>query len=635
MNKVKYAAIASAFSLAMLAGCSDTESGSFTKPGDTTEKPTETKVDVIAGCEEISDEDDKAEMQKAKESIVDIYSTFGDGDLTKAQELSATTKETVKAILKKYPGNCEAQLGYVATIVSDIANNKKINDLLDTIYARQGKPKASILSRNIEESSRISVDFSINSSDDIRNILVSDVQSAIASVIPSLDSAISYMTNIANDEEFTCSYTVNKRDVELDRGEFAPVLAALYVAKASLTAIVSINLNIDDNGRYDWIDSLDNIERTWNYSENAGIKHLVKLAGKDSKFTSIYDSWKKEYKNIPNLLDSAITYVQLGLEYGLEEAKNGLATQENDLYIVGDDEEADLSTADARKIIDSLDIIRTQLRTGFDIPYAEGKTIKFVPYKWFENTDGILKFLPYHEINDMSIWNTPDGGFYWSNDLEYQAYAQRYMQSYVAQSYNKFNPKAEYNEISGWNDDETSGTLHMDIYNPERVHAEIGYYADGCKIKFIVRNYEEGYSMNMTVGGDEPTTATDWTIPDATLPEGMCRVKDGKAEYAVAYVENEVPNILYFTDKNGKKTVTIQELVNGKLVDGKAKPYTAEEISSLVSFPDITLGGVFPDMTEKIFWDEIVPELFEDEDEEEEWDDDDEFYFDDDLLETL
>ena len=626
MNKVKYAAIASAFSLAMLAGCSDTESGSFTKPGDTTEKPTETKVDVIAGCEEISDEDDKAEMQKAKESIVDIYSTFGDGDLTKAQELSASTKETVKAILKKYPGNCEAQLGYVATIVSDIANNKKINDLLDTIYARQGKPKASILSRDIEESSRISVDFSINSSDDIRNILVSDVQSAIASVIPSLDSAISYMTNIANDEEFTCSYTVNKRDVELDRGEFAPVLAALYVAKASLTAIVSINLNIDDNGRYDWVDSLDNIERTWNYSENAGIKHLVKLAGKDSKFTSIYDSWKKEYKNIPNLLDSAITYVQLGLEYGLEEAKNGLATQE----------EADLSTADARKIIDSLDIIRTQLRTGFDIPYAEGKTIKFVPYKWFENTDGILKFLPYHEINDMSIWNTPDGGFYWSNDLEYQAYAQRYMQSYVAQSYNKFNPKAEYNEISGWNDDETSGTLHMDIYRPERIHAEIGYYADGCKIKFIVRNYEEGYSMNMTVGGDEPTTATDWTIPDATLPEGMCRVKDGKAEYAVAYVENEVPNILYFTDKNGKKTVTIQELVNGKLVDGKAKPYTAEEISSLVSFPDITLGGVFPDMTEKIFWDEIVPELFEDEyDEEEEWDDDDEFYFDDDLLETL
>ena len=297
MNKFKYAAIASAFSLAMLAGCSDTESGSFTKPGDTTEKPTETKVDVIAGCEEISDEDDKAEMQKAKESIVDIYSTFGDGDLTKAQELSASTKETVKAILKKYPGNCEAQLGYVATIVSDIANNKKINDLLDTIYARQGKPKASILSRDIEESSRISVDFSINSSDDIRNILVSDVQSAIASVIPSLDSAISYMTNIANDEEFTCSYTVNKRDVELDRGEFAPVLAALYVAKASLTAIVSINLNIDDNGRYDWVDSLDNIERTWNYSENAGIKHLVKLAGKDSKFTSIYDSWKKEYKN--------------------------------------------------------------------------------------------------------------------------------------------------------------------------------------------------------------------------------------------------------------------------------------------------------------------------------------------------
>ena len=620
MNKFKYASLAAFFSLALFAGCSD--GGSSTDPVDSTEKPVETKVDVVAGCEEITDEADKAKMQKAKEDIVDIYSTFGDGDLTMAQELSASTKETVQTILKKYPGNCEAQLAYVATIISDIANNKQINDLLDTIYARQGKSKASILSRDIRESSKISVDFTINSSDDIRNILVSDVQSAIGSVIPSLDSAISYMTNIANDDEFTCSYTINERYVELDRGEFAPVLAALYVAKASLTAIVSISLNIDDNGRYDWIDSLENIDRTWNYSENAGIKHLVKLAGKESKFTSIHDAWKKDYKNIPNLLDSAIIYVQFGLQYGLEEAKGGLATQEHDLYIVGDGEEADLSTADARKIIDSLDIIREQLRTGFDLPYAEGKTIKFVPYKWFENTDGILKFLPYHEINDMSIWNTPDGGFYWSEDLEYQAYAQRYMQSHVAQSYNKFNPKAKTNEISGWDDDEKSGTLHMDIYNPERVHAEIGYYADGCKVKFIVRNYEEGYSMNMTVGGDEPTTETDWTIPDVTLPEGMCKTEGGVAKYAVAYRENEVPNILYFTDKNGKKTVSIQELVNGKLVEGKPVSYTAEDIRSLIFFPDITVGGVFPDMTEERLWDEIIPALSENDDDDD-WDEDD------------
>lgn len=624
MNIFKHATLASLFSLAFLAGCSSEDNSTITKASEdnptstkaseSAASPVDTKIDVVAGCEEITNEDDKAKMLKAKESIIEIYSTFGEGNLSDAQELSASTKETVQTILKKYPGSCEAQLGYVATIVSDIANNKKINDLLDTIYARKGMPKATILSGSVEDASRISVDFTINSSDEIRGILVSDVQSAIASVIPSLDSAISFMTNIANDYNFICSYKIKDRDVELDRGEFAPALAALYVAKASLTAIVSINLNIDNNGSYDWIDSLETIDRTWNYSENAGIKQLVKLAGKDSKLTSIHSSWKSEYRNIPNLLDSAITYVQLGLQYGLEEAKNGLATQENDLYVVGDGEFADLSTKDAQKIIDSLSTIREKLRTGFDIRYAEGKTIKFVPYKWFENTDGLLKFLPYHEVNDMSLWNTPDGGFYWSEDLEYQAYAQRYMQSFVAQSYNKYNPEAEYNEIGGWDTDETSGKIHMDIYDPERISAEIGYYADGCKIKFVVRGYQEGYPWNMTVEGDEPTTTTDWTIPDATLPEGMCRVNNGKAEYAIAYRENEVPNILYFTDAKGKKTITIQELVNGKIVDGEVQSYKFEDLRSLIYFPDITLGGVFPNMTEEILWNDIVPAIFGDDD---------------------
>ena len=188
------------------------------------------------------------------------------------------------------------------------------------------------------------------------------------------------------------------------------------------------------------------------------------------------------------------------------------------------------------------------------------------------------------------------------------------MQSFVAQSYNKYNPEAEYNEIGGWDTDETSGKIHMDIYEPERISAEIGYYADGCKIKFVVRGYQEGYPWNMTVEGDEPTTTTDWTIPDATLPEGMCRVNNGKAEYAIAYRENEVPNILYFTDAKGKKTITIQELVNGKIVDGEAQSYKFEDLRSLIYFPDITLGGVFPNMTEEILWNDIVPAIFGDDD---------------------
>ena len=621
MNPIKFASIASLFAFGCLVGCSSDDSES--SPTGSDDGPQHTSIDVVSGCEEIKDEADKAKVEKAKSEIVEVFSTFGKGDLTKAQKLSAETKESFRTILTKYPGNCEAQLGFVASIVSDIANNKDINSILDTIYKRKGLPKASILSGNVEDVGSISLNFSINSTDEMKGIPVKKIQSAIASVIPSLDSAIGYMTNIANDDQFSCSYDINNRTVELDRGEFAPALAALFVAKAALTSIVSLNLDIDDDGKYDWIDSLKDFGYTYDYVNNYGIKHLVKLVGKDSKYTSVQDSWKSEYKNIPNLLDSAITYVQFGIQYGLDESKTGLTTQRNDLYVVGDDEFSDLSTKDAQKIIDSLDIIRKKLKTGFDIPYADGKTVKVNFSKFFENTDGTLKYLPYHVLNDNSKWDTPDGGFYWSEEVEYQAYAQRYMQRYIMQEYHKMKPESQP-EVGSWEEGSFDGIIWLDAYDPN-AEAEIIYEVEGCKINFTVESYSEGYSFSY-LEEDEIVTPT-WTIPSLTLPEGMCKTEDGKTKYATAYIENEVPNILYFTDKNGNKTYSLQDVVNGVEDDGERRNYTLDELSKIIIFPDITFGGVLPEMTVETFWNDFLPAIFDDDDdyyaEPESWDDDD------------
>lgn len=623
MNPIKFASIASIFAFACIVGCSSDDSES--SPTNAGDGPKQTSVDVVSGCEEITNEKDKAEVQAAKKEIVEVFSTFGKGDLTKAQALSAETKETFRTILTKYPGNCEAQLGFVASIISDISNNKDINSILDTIYKRKGMPKSSILSGNVEDVGSISLNFSLNSTEEMRGIPVKKIQSAIASVIPSLDSAITYMTNIANDDQFSCTYDINDRTVELDRGEFAPALAALFVAKAGLTSIVSLNFDIDDDGNYDWIDSLEDFGYTFDYENNYGIKHLAKLVGKDSKFTSVQDSWKSEYKNIPNLLDSAITYVQFGIQYGLEEAKTGITTQQNDLYIVGNDEFSDLSTKDAQKIIDSLDIIREKLKTGFDIPYAEGKKIKVNFSKFFENTDGTLKFLPYHVLNDNSKWDTPDGGFYWSDEVEYQAYAQRYMQRYIMQEYHKFNPESQP-EVGSWEDGSYNGTIWLDAYDPN-AEVEITYEVEGCKVNFTIESYLEGY--NFSYLEEEDIVTTTWTIPSITLPEGMCKTEGGKTQYATAYIENEVPNILYFTDKNGNKTYSLQDIVNGVDDDGDRRSYTLDELSKIIIFPDITFGGVLPDMTVEMFWNEFLPAIIDDDDDyspiasEESWMDDD------------
>ena len=623
MKLLKKASIFTFCTLAYLTGCStdDDSSPIRSKDNSSIEDPQETNVDVVAGCEEITNEADKATIEQIKTDLTDVYSSFGEGDLSKTQEMSAATKSAIEAILKKYPGNCEAQLAYVASIISDIANNKKINNFLDTLASRQGKTKYSLFSEDIDGAAKISFNYTINSSEDIRGILVSDVQAAIGSAIPSLDSAISYMTNIANDDAFTCTYPFDERDVELDRGEFAPVLAALYVAKATLTALVSINLDIDENGKYDWIDSLEELEYRFNYYSNHGIEHLLKIIGKDSKFTSIHNSWKKEFKNIPNLLDSAITYVQFGLQYGLEEAKDGLKTQENDLYVVGDGEEADLSTADAQKIIDSLSTIHAKLHTGIDIEYAKGKTIKVNFSKLFENTDGIQKFLPYHVVNDKSEWANPDGGFYWSEDFEYQAYAQRYMQGHVGETYHKFKPSARDIMVYSHDEDVSTGYVYLEVYDPYE-KSKIRYNVDGCKISFTFVFFDASIP---NVADTIPLEKAPWNIPDLTIPKGMCKEEKGVAKYAVAFYENEVPNFGYFTDKDGNKTETIQGLLNGKMVNSEIEQYSFEDLRKLVIFPDVTFGGVFPDMTEDFFWDEFIKSAIDDDfdeyyEDEEDWD---------------
>ena len=619
MKFLKQASIFTLCSLAYLTGCSTTDDESPIKPREdiSVDEPQETKVEVVTGCQEITDEADKATIKQIKSDLTDVYSSFGKGDLNKTQKASLETKSTIETILKKYPGNCEAQLSYVAAIISDIANNQKINNFLDTLAKRQGKTKYDLFSEDVDDAAELTFNYTINSSDDIRGILVSDVQSAIGSAIPSLDSAISFMTNIANDDDFTCSFPIDERNIELDRGEFGPVLAALYVAKATLTALVSINLDIDENGKYDWIDSLMDLEYKFNYYDNHGFEQIAKLIGKDSKFTSIHDSWKKEFKNIPNLLDSAITYVQLGLQYGLEEAKTGLSTQENDLYVVGDGEFADLSTKDAQKIIDSLTTIKKQLREGFDIEYARGKTIKVNVSKLFENTDGIQKFLPYHVINDKSEWVNPDGGFYWSEEMEYHAYAQRYMQGHVGEAYHAFKPEGRDIMVDSHEKDGTSGYVYLEVYSPYE-KAKIRYDVDGCKISFTFVFF--GNSIPGTAD-TIPLETAPWSIPDLTLPAGMCKEEKGKIKYAVAFYENEVPNYLYFTDKDGNKTETLQGLLNGRMIDTEIHLYKYEDLRNIIIFPDVTFGGIFPDMTEDIFWNDFVKAIIGEDDDEDDWED--------------
>lgn len=579
--------------MSLLAGCGSSGSNDD-KPSSPAADTPDTPSFNVSGCQEMTDANAQAQLESAKANIVDILQSLGEGDFHNAQVISAQTKATFKSVLDKYPASCEAQLGYALGIVTDLVNNKEIKGFIDTVTN-----KNDLVDMNVNDYNRL-----LMTADG--KLLTSVAQTAMAEAIPSLDSAIIYMRNIVNNKDFTCKYTYKDRTFELDRGEFAPALAGLFVAKAALTLGASMNIDFSENGNYDWMNDLENYNEF--ETSKVSMRQVESLLSKKSSFTTIYDSWKSSYKNIPNLLDSAISYVELGLQYGIEESKLGTATQTNDPYIVGDGEMSDVSVKDFQKAIDSLEYYRQGLRTGVEVTLPQGSKITINVAKFFEITDGFQEYLPYHHVNDPSVWFKPDQGYGWADILTGKAYAEHEIgvsiMSELSKTMTLTGFHAWVSSYYSWYYEDVPAVpeVCMDIED-----ANDYYYncftatVNNCTVTFTIT--ENSYRSN----------DLEFVPSPVKLSSEVCKVENGVSKFATAY-QYQSENYFYFTDASGKKTVSLQGLDNGYLEGNVIKDYSARDLSKLIYFPDFTFGGVFPGMTAEKFWNIIITESEEDED---------------------
>lgn len=579
--------------MSLLAGCGSSGSNDD-KPSSPAADTPDTPSFNVSGCQEMTDANAQAQLESAKANIVDILQSLGEGDFHNAQVISAQTKATFKSVLDKYPASCEAQLGYALGIVTDLVNNKEIKGFIDTV-----SNKNDLVDMNVNDYNRL-----LMTADG--KLLTSVAQTAMAEAIPSLDSAIIYMRNIVNNKDFTCKYTYKDRTFELDRGEFAPALAGLFVAKAALTLGASMNIDFSENGNYDWMNDLENYNEF--ETSKVSMRQVESLLSKKSSFTTIYDSWKSSYKNIPNLLDSAISYVELGLQYGIEESKLGTATQTNDPYIVGDGEMSDVSVKDFQKAIDSLEYYRQGLRTGVEVTLPQGSKITINVAKFFEITDGFQEYLPYHHVNDPSVWFKPDQGYGWADILTGKAYAEHEIgvsiMSELSKTMTLTGFHAWVSSYYSWYYEDVPAVpeVCMDIEDANDYYYNC-YTAtvSNCTVTFTIT--EDSYRSN----------DLEFVPSPVKLSSEVCKVENGVSKFATAY-QYQSENYFYFTDASGKKTVSLQGLDNGYLEGNVIKDYSARDLSKLIYFPDFTFGGVFPGMTAEKFWNIIITESEEDED---------------------
>ena len=579
--------------MSLLAGCGSSGSNDD-KPSSPAADTPDTPSFNVSGCQEMTDANAQAQLESAKANIVDILQSLGEGDFHNAQVISAQTKATFKSVLDKYPASCEAQLGYALGIVTDLVNNKEIKGFIDTV-----SNKNDLVDMNVNDYNRL-----LMTADG--KLLTSVAQTAMAEAIPSLDSAIIYMRNIVNNKDFTCKYTYKDRTFELDRGEFAPALAGLFVAKAALTLGASMNIDFSENGNYDWMNDLENYNEF--ETSKVSMRQVESLLSKKSSFTTIYDSWKSSYKNIPNMLDSAISYVELGLQYGIEESKLGTATQTNDPYIVGDGEMSDVSVKDFQKAIDSLEYYRQGLRTGVEVTLPQGSKITINIAKFFEITDGFQEYLPYHHVNDPSVWFKPDQGYGWADILTGKAYAEHEIgvsiMSELSKTMTLTGFHAWVSSYYSWYYEDVPAVpeVCMDIEDANDYYYNC-YTAtvNNCTVTFTIT--EDSYRSN----------DLEFVPSPVKLSSEVCKVENGVSKFATAY-QYQSENYFYFTDASGKKTVSLQGLDNGYLEGNVIKDYSARDLSKLIYFPDFTFGGVFPGMTAEKFWNIIITESEEDED---------------------
>lgn len=573
MNRsIKFWSIVAATSIALFTGC--TSEGDSSSSLDTSPK----EIDYpVTACADISDAEAQASLEEATTNSVSILEALASSNFDSAKVVSASTKAQFAQILAKYPSNCGAQLGYAVTIIADLVNNQQINNLYNTAT---GDDPTSLLNIDPESYSKILMKTNALAKSSDQALVTEQVQSIIATgILPAVDSAIILLRNIVNTEGFAFTFTVNGRTVELDNGELAPALGVLQYAKAYLTAIASINMDASLDNSYNWALTLASMETSdfdsLSTDQRAAFDHVTGLLSANSPFTTVRSEWKENWTKIPSLLDSAISDVQVGLKYGIEEFNDPDNTQANDVYVVGTDEDADVSPANLELAIDSLETIKTYLRGPVKIAITDSISITVNISKYFTITDGFQDFLPYYKLTDYSTWLTPPAEtMVWEEELNWDLEGSAAANEISAVAEQVYNGKTDY----VWG----SYSLYIDILTEDGDYNSVSVKINGCQY---------------TLGQDSTVY---------TLSATSCVDSTGTAMYQNFNVT--IPDILVFTDANGNETLHAYKLALPKNENGDS--WTIADMKGLIIFPDPTFHGVFPEITSQdAIWD-LIEDLY-------------------------
>jgi len=232
-------------------------------------------------------------------------------------------------------------------------------------------------------------------------------------LLPKLDSAIQGLERVVGHPGFRFHVGYGKDPDQVysfDRGEAAPLLATLKIAKALAILVAGYEWNTEIDGSYPYLDTLRHMDMndldSLRPGQRAALDHYTGLLNRGSGFSRIRSGWEERTASIPGLLNEAVQHVQDGLQYGITQQEKKL-DQKNDPYRVGTDEGSDIDPADLRDAIERLEKTKKYLTGAVAIPYAHDGRILRVDFPKLFRMNGLQGLLPYFRFHPYEEWNDP------------------------------------------------------------------------------------------------------------------------------------------------------------------------------------------------------------------------------------
>ena len=326
---------------------------------------------------------------------------YGKEDLTSLHN----SQQQYGEALRINPGNSKARLGLALTGVLIAAQSPRLAGVINRTLDSKSPFDPEVTEDAVE--TRIAV---------LRKVAEAstwpefhEIQDAIAdTMLPALEEAINHLNAVYQDPSFSMTLTIEGETREIDHAEAGIMLAGVRTIHALLTLFLSYDIDIDDNGSYDYIEALVDLDTIDNFSElsasqRAALNKAVAVLSPTSPFMAVRPAWKTRLAGVDDEIKAALNVLKEAMT-SIEKERD---PQEDDLIRVckpfAEGDCIDKEGFDAG--IAALDSVRKYMDQPYLLEIPELDTAIRVNFAAYFKVEDYKKMLPYYGFYDATEWS--------------------------------------------------------------------------------------------------------------------------------------------------------------------------------------------------------------------------------------